>query len=42
MEYIHELKPAEARSLWQQARERCHNDWLLPWLDHYAQRVGWL
>jgi hypothetical protein len=41
IEYIHEVKPVEARSLWQQARERCRNDWLLPWLDHYARRAGW-
>ncbi|MCI0744358.1 MAG: hypothetical protein L0Y58_03030, partial [Verrucomicrobia subdivision 3 bacterium] len=41
IEYIHEVKPVEARSLWQQAMERCHNDWLLPWLKHYARRAGW-
>jgi hypothetical protein len=42
VQYIHEFKPADARSLWKQSRQRCCNDWLLPWLDHYARRVGWL
>jgi len=38
VEYIARCKPANARELLSGARDRCSNDWLLPWLDLYISR----
>lgn len=37
-EYVHQCKPANARELLVEARERCSNEWLLPWLELYLSR----
>jgi hypothetical protein len=38
VEYINRCKPANARALQAEARDRCGNAWLLPWLDLYVSR----
>jgi hypothetical protein len=38
VEYIARCKPANARDLLAGARDRCSNDWLLPWLELYISR----
>jgi hypothetical protein len=35
VEYVHQRKPANAGELLAEARERCNNDWLRPWLELY-------
>lgn len=38
VEYIARCKPANARELLAGARDRCSNQWLLPWLELYISR----
>lgn len=38
VEYVHQCKPANGRELLAEARERCGNDWLLPWVELYLSR----
>lgn len=38
VEYIARCKPANARELLAGARERCGNQWLLPWLELFISR----
>ena len=41
-DYIHVFNPPDARSLWLQARERCTNEWLMPWVEQFGKAAGWL
>ena len=38
VEFVVRCKPANARELLTEARERCSNEWLAPWLDLYLNR----
>ena len=38
VEYTVRCKPTNARNLLMKARDRCCNDWLVPWLDLYISR----
>ncbi|ODU25368.1 MAG: hypothetical protein ABS95_00155 [Verrucomicrobia bacterium SCN 57-15] len=40
VEYVHQRKPANAPELLTEARERCGNQWLRPWLELCCDRKG--
>jgi hypothetical protein len=40
-DYIVRFRPGDARDLWIRARERCSNQWLLPWVEQYGIAAKW-
>jgi hypothetical protein len=40
-DYIVRFNPPDARDLWLQAREKCSNQWLLPWIEQFGKSAGW-
>ena len=41
-DYINLFNPPDARELWVQARARCSNELLSPWVERYGNAAGWL
>ena len=40
-DYINMFNPPDARDLWLNAREKCSNDWLLPWVEQFGKAARW-